>query len=109
MRSLRSCSPPSCSGGRAGRGRRLARCLPSPVLRLFAHRVGDAAEGTVALILCGLACSVATASSAEARSRLRTLRWAAGLGITGAVAAPWFVYMGVRFGRAFIHGYVLDE
>ncbi len=66
-------------------------------------------KGPVALILCGLALLIATACSAEARSRLRTVHWTAGLGIACGLAAPWFVYMWTRFGAAFVQGYVLNE
>jgi 4-amino-4-deoxy-L-arabinose transferase-like glycosyltransferase len=37
------------------------------------------------------------------------LRWALGLLLIAAVAAPWFVYMYLRFRQEFVNGYVLDE
>jgi 4-amino-4-deoxy-L-arabinose transferase-like glycosyltransferase len=66
-------------------------------------------KGPLTLVLCGLAFGAAIASSAELRSRLLGLRWLAGLVLVLVLSSPWFVYMYVRFGDAFVQGYVLDE
>ena len=66
-------------------------------------------KGPLALVLCGLAAGFAIAASRDVRRRLLGLRWLLGLVIVIAVAAPWFVYMYLRFGEAFVTGYVLDE
>jgi 4-amino-4-deoxy-L-arabinose transferase-like glycosyltransferase len=47
--------------------------------------------------------------STDLRRRLLGLRWATGLALVLVLASPWFVYMYVRFGDAFVQGYVLDE
>ena len=66
-------------------------------------------KGPLALVLCGLAWILACASSADARRRLFRLHWIAGLTLIVLISAPWFVYMFLRFGDAFVQGYVLDE
>jgi 4-amino-4-deoxy-L-arabinose transferase-like glycosyltransferase len=66
-------------------------------------------KGPLALVLCGLTLLLACAVSADLRRRLLGLRWIVGLGLIGAIAAPWFIYMYLRFGQDFVNGYVLDE
>jgi 4-amino-4-deoxy-L-arabinose transferase-like glycosyltransferase len=66
-------------------------------------------KGPLPLVLCGLAFGLAIVSSAELRKRLLGLRWATGVVLAVIVASPWFAYMYVRFGQAFVQGYVLDE
>jgi 4-amino-4-deoxy-L-arabinose transferase-like glycosyltransferase len=66
-------------------------------------------KGPLAIALAGLSMVLAIAVSKTLRQRLLTLRWVVGLAIVIAIASPWFVYMYVRFGGAFINGYVLDE
>jgi 4-amino-4-deoxy-L-arabinose transferase-like glycosyltransferase len=66
-------------------------------------------KGPVALALCGLAFVLAIILSADARRRLTSLRLIVGLLIVALLSAPWFVMMLIRFGRAFIDGYVLNE
>ena len=66
-------------------------------------------KGPLALVLCGLTLVLACAASADARRRLLSLRWIAGLGLVIALSAPWFGYMFLRFRNDFVNGYVLDE
>jgi 4-amino-4-deoxy-L-arabinose transferase-like glycosyltransferase len=66
-------------------------------------------KGPLALALCALALFIASVASPDARRGLLGLRWAVGLTLIVAIAAPWFVYMYLRFGHAFVQGYVLDE
>lgn len=66
-------------------------------------------KGPLALVLCGLTFIVGCVASADLRRRLLGLRWIAGLFLVIAIAAPWFVYMYMRFGQAFVNGYILDE
>jgi 4-amino-4-deoxy-L-arabinose transferase-like glycosyltransferase len=66
-------------------------------------------KGPLALVLCGLTLLVACVSSADARQRLLSLNWVLGLALILTLALPWFIYMFLRFGDAFIQGYVLDE
>jgi 4-amino-4-deoxy-L-arabinose transferase-like glycosyltransferase len=66
-------------------------------------------KGPLALVLCGLTFLVACIASADVRRRLLALRWIAGLGLVLAIAAPWFLYMYLRFRQAFVDGYILDE
>jgi len=70
---------------------------------------GVLTKGPIALVLCGLTLVIASAMSADARRRLFGLNWIAGAAIVVALSAPWFVYMYLRFGQAFVDGYVLDE
>ncbi|HYM23569.1 MAG TPA: phospholipid carrier-dependent glycosyltransferase, partial [Vicinamibacterales bacterium] len=71
--------------------------------------LGVLTKGPVALVLCGLTLFIAIALDADARRRLLGLRWVSGLMLIVAVSSPWFVYMYLRFGRAFVQGYLLDE
>jgi 4-amino-4-deoxy-L-arabinose transferase-like glycosyltransferase len=66
-------------------------------------------KGPLALALCALALVAASVGSSDARRRLLGLRLALGLTLVAVIAAPWFVYMYLRFGHAFLQGYVLDE
>lgn len=66
-------------------------------------------KGPLALVLCGLTFGLTLLLSAEARARLLELRLFRGILIVLVIAAPWFIYMGFRFGEAFINGYLLDE
>lgn len=66
-------------------------------------------KGPLAIVLCGLTMMVAITASAEVRRRLLGLRWILGLLLVIALATPWFVYMYLRFGPAFVDGYFLDE
>jgi 4-amino-4-deoxy-L-arabinose transferase-like glycosyltransferase len=66
-------------------------------------------KGPLAVALCGLTFVLAIAASADLRRRLLALHFVAGLLIVAAVAAPWFVYMWLRFRDSFIAGYVMNE
>ena len=66
-------------------------------------------KGPLALVLCGLTMLLAMAMSADVRRRLLALRWVAGLALSVAISAPWFIYMYLRFRGDFIDGYFLDE
>ena len=71
--------------------------------------LGVLTKGPLGLVLTGLTFLLAIVASGDARRRLLGLRWAVGLAIVLAVAAPWFAYMYRRFGEAFVAGYALDE
>ena len=71
--------------------------------------LGVLTKGPIALVLTGLTFLTAIAASAELRRRLLGLRWVVGLLIVLALSAPPFVYLYLRFGQAFVNGYVLDE
>jgi 4-amino-4-deoxy-L-arabinose transferase-like glycosyltransferase len=66
-------------------------------------------KGPIAFFLCGLALAIAAVLSADARRRLFALQWFLGLLLAIAVAAPWFGYMLLRFGKPFIDVYVFSE
>jgi 4-amino-4-deoxy-L-arabinose transferase-like glycosyltransferase len=66
-------------------------------------------KGPLALVLCGLTAILAGLVSADLRRRLLALRWMTGLCLVVVASAPWFIYMYVRFGHAFVEGYFLDE
>jgi 4-amino-4-deoxy-L-arabinose transferase-like glycosyltransferase len=66
-------------------------------------------KGPLALVLCGVTLCLAVTWSPEVRRRLLGLRLVAGVGVVIAIAGPWFVYMWLRFGDAFVNGYILDE
>src|SRR5262249_57403335 len=61
------------------------------------------------LVLCGLTFGAALLASADLRRRLLALHVIGGLVVVLLIAAPWFVYMWLRFRDAFMAGYVLDE
>ena len=58
-------------------------------------------------MLVGLFCCAARIAGGELRARVGRLHWKSGLLIAAIGAAPWFVWMYVHFGGAFIQGYVL--
>jgi len=64
-------------------------------------------KGPVALLLVGLFCAAAWALRGDPRARVGWLRWKTGLACAAAAASPWFVWMFVHFGQAFVQGYVL--
>jgi 4-amino-4-deoxy-L-arabinose transferase-like glycosyltransferase len=66
-------------------------------------------KGPLAFALTGVATVLSILASADLRRRLLGLHWVAGLALAVAISAPWFIYMYVRFGSAFVDGYVLDE
>ena len=66
-------------------------------------------KGPLALLLCGLTFLLAILVSSELRRRLLALRFVTGLAIVLVISVPWFLYMWLRFGDAFINGYLLDE
>ncbi|OFW44149.1 MAG: hypothetical protein A3J29_00025 [Acidobacteria bacterium RIFCSPLOWO2_12_FULL_67_14b] len=71
--------------------------------------LGVLTKGPLAVVLCGLPFLLAISVSADLRRRLLGLRWGIGLAIVVALAAPWFIYMYLRFLQDFVNGYVLDE
>ncbi len=66
-------------------------------------------KGPLALVLCGISFGLAIAVSAELRRRLLALRVWSGLALVVLIAAPWFLYMWLRFRGDFVNGYILDE
>jgi len=95
-----------------------AACLAVAALRdrarlqwlgYVALALGVLVKGPIALVLAGLTFVVLIAASPDLRRRLLGLHWILGLLLIVAISAPWFVYMYVRFGQAFVEGYVLDE
>jgi 4-amino-4-deoxy-L-arabinose transferase-like glycosyltransferase len=64
-------------------------------------------KGPVALLLVGLFCCAAWIAGGELRARVGRLHWKSGLLLAAIAAAPWFVWMYVRFGDAFVQGYLL--
>ena len=66
-------------------------------------------KGPLALVLTGLAFCLSLIFAPSVRSRLFTLRWGVGLCVIVLVSAPWFVWMWLRYGHAFVEGYVLRE
>src|SRR6185295_4761957 len=71
--------------------------------------LGVLTKGPIALVLCGLTFIIAIAVSADLRRRLLRLHWFVGLLLILALSAPPFVYLYLRFGQAYVDGYVLDE
>jgi 4-amino-4-deoxy-L-arabinose transferase-like glycosyltransferase len=71
--------------------------------------LGVLVKGPLALVLSGMTLLALITLSADLRRRLLGLRWALGLLLVAAVAAPWFFYMYLRFRQDFVNGYVLDE
>jgi 4-amino-4-deoxy-L-arabinose transferase-like glycosyltransferase len=67
------------------------------------------AKGPIAVALCGLSFLVAIAVSADARQRFLRLRWLTGAALVVGLAAPWFIFMAIKHGRAFVDGYLLKE
>ena len=66
-------------------------------------------KGPIALVLCGITFILAITVSGDLRRALLRLNWILGLLLVLALAAPPFVYLYLRFGDAFVQGYVLDE
>jgi 4-amino-4-deoxy-L-arabinose transferase-like glycosyltransferase len=66
-------------------------------------------KGPVALALSGLAFLMSVMVAADARRVLLGLKWGRGLLLIVALSGPWFLYMWLRFGDAFVTGYVLRE
>lgn len=66
-------------------------------------------KGPLGLALTGLTFLLAAAASPDARKRLFDLRFVIGLLLALVIAAPWFVYMYLRFRQAFVDGYFLNE
>jgi 4-amino-4-deoxy-L-arabinose transferase-like glycosyltransferase len=66
-------------------------------------------KGPLAFVLTGLTLLLSCAFSRELRQRLFRLRFILGFVLIVLVAAPWFVYMWLRFHDGFVNGYVLDE
>jgi len=66
-------------------------------------------KGPLALVLAGLAFLISIMIAPDARRVLLGLKWGRGLLLIVALAAPWFLYMWLRFGGAFVTGYVLRE
>ena len=66
-------------------------------------------KGPLALVLCGLALALTVLLSADSRARFFKLRFVSAVTIVLAIAGPWFVVMTLRFGDAFVNGYLLDE
>jgi len=64
-------------------------------------------KGPVALLLTGAFCAAAWAGGGEMRASVSRLRWKAGLLLAAVAAAPWFIWMWLRFGDAFVAGYLL--
>jgi 4-amino-4-deoxy-L-arabinose transferase-like glycosyltransferase len=64
-------------------------------------------KGPVALLLVAMFCAAAWAAGGDMRACLQRLHWKRGLFAVAVAASPWFVWMYVRFGDAFVQGYVL--
>lgn len=64
-------------------------------------------KGPVALALVALFCGAAWLAGGELREWIRRLHWKWGLLAAAMAAAPWFVWMYMRFGDAFVQGYIL--
>lgn len=66
-------------------------------------------KGPLAIALAGLSFLLALVMAPRLRARLLSLHWITGLTMVIAIASPWFIYMWLRFGVAFIDGYFLRE
>src|SRR5262245_14033352 len=66
-------------------------------------------KGPLALVLSGLALVISLLLAPDARRLLLRLNWGLGLLLIAALTGPWFLYMWLRFGDAFVTGYVLRE
>jgi len=66
-------------------------------------------KGPLALVLSGLALVISLVLAPDARRVLLRLNWGLGLLLIAALSGPWFLYMWLRFGDAFVTGYVLRE
>jgi len=66
-------------------------------------------KGPLAFVLSGLALIVSLLLAPDARRALLRLNWGVGLLLIAGLSGPWFLYMWLRFGHAFVTGYVLRE
>ena len=64
-------------------------------------------KGPVALVLIASFCGAAWIAGGESRTFVDRLRWRTGLPLAAVAASPWFVWMYLEFGSAFVQGYVL--
>src|SRR5262245_12842901 len=71
--------------------------------------LGVLTKGPVALALLGVGFVFSLMLAPAVRPRLLSLRWRAGLLAILVCSFPWFVWMWIRFGGAFVEGYVLRE
>ena len=66
-------------------------------------------KGPVAIVLSAVAFAISLVLAPDARRALLGLNWGRGLLLIAALSGPWFLYMWLRFGDAFITGYILRE
>jgi 4-amino-4-deoxy-L-arabinose transferase-like glycosyltransferase len=66
-------------------------------------------KGPVALVLSGVAFAISLVLAPDARRALLRLNWGRGLLLIVVLSGPWFLYMWLRFGDAFVTGYLLRE
>jgi 4-amino-4-deoxy-L-arabinose transferase-like glycosyltransferase len=66
-------------------------------------------KGPVAVVLLGAAFTISIVVAPECRRALLRQSWVRGLLLIGALSGPWFFYMWLRFGDAFVTGYILRE
>lgn len=66
-------------------------------------------KGPVAIVLSGVAFAISLVLAPDARRPLLGLAWGRGLLLIASLSAPWFFYMWLRFGDAFVTGYILRE
>jgi len=66
-------------------------------------------KGPLAIVLSVLAFAISLVLAPDARRPLLRLKWGRGLLLIASLSGPWFLYMWVRFGNAFVTGYVLRE
>jgi 4-amino-4-deoxy-L-arabinose transferase-like glycosyltransferase len=64
-------------------------------------------KGPVALVLVVLFAAGAWFAGGELRARIAVLHWKTGCAAAALAASPWFIWMDVQFGRAFVDGYLL--
>jgi 4-amino-4-deoxy-L-arabinose transferase-like glycosyltransferase len=83
------------------------RALQWPGYALLALAV--LTKGPLALVLSGLALIISLLLAPDARRVLLRLNWGVGLLLIAVLSGPWFLYMWLRFGHAFVTGYVLRE
>ena len=66
-------------------------------------------KGPLAIVLAGLSFVLTLAIAPRLRSKLLSLHWIWGVVVVLSISSPWFIYMWLRFGYAFIEGYFLRE
>ena len=66
-------------------------------------------KGPLALALAGLTFIATLIVSPRLRPKLLALHWISGAALVVVAASPWFIYMYLRFGYAFVEGYFLRE